>query len=143
MTSADFAPIIQAITAGIALLITGLIGIFVPMAIKAFERRTGVQITAQQQATVLGAATTEVGIIKLKLDQGLLRLADIHPDSPIVLDHAEAALERVPKAALAMDKTVPSMAETIVGMVGNAPKGASNETVPYPQSDIRQPTRGP
>lgn len=125
MTAADFEPIIQSITAGIALLLTGLIGIYVPKAIAAFEARTGVQITAQQQATIIAAANTEVGILKLKIDQGVLTPGQISPADPAVLAHATSALDRVPDAAAAMGKSVPSMAETIVGMFGNTPAPAA------------------
>ncbi len=120
--SAYLAPIIQAITAGIALVITGLIGIYVPKAIAAFERRTGVQVTAQQQATILGAATTAAGILQTKLDQGLLQIAHIAVDDPAVVSQATQAIARVPQAAAALDKSVPSMAATIVGLVDTTPK---------------------
>lgn len=123
MTAADFAPIIQAIIACIAAVLTGLVGIYVPKAIAAFESRTGVQLTDQQRSTIMDAAHTEVGIIKLKVDQNVLKLSDIKPDNPVIMAHAQAALSRVPQTAAAMNKTVPSMAETIVGMVGNIHTG--------------------
>lgn len=125
MTAADLDPIIQSIIAGIALLMTGLIGIYVPKAIAAFERRTGVQVTAQQQATVMGAATTAAGILQTQLDQGLIKLEHIAVDNPDVLAQAAAAVARVPVAAAALDKSVPSMAATIVGLVDTSPTKAS------------------
>jgi hypothetical protein len=119
MTEADFAPIIQSVIAGIGLVLTALIGIYVPKAIAAFTARTGVQVSTQLQATIMGAANTEVGIIQTKLAQGTLTFGQIRTDDPAVLAHAAAAIDRVPDAAAAMNKTVPSMAQTIVGMVGN------------------------
>jgi hypothetical protein len=119
MTAADFAPITQVIIDGVALVLTTLIGIYVPRGIAAFDRRTGIHVTDQQIAAVVGAATTEVGIIKLKLAQGLITLDDIKPDGPAIEKHAAAAIDRVPVSAAAINKSVPSMAETITGMLGN------------------------
>lgn len=130
MTEADYAPIIQSVTAGIALALTSVIGIFVPKAIAAFEARTGIELTAQQQATVMGAATTAAGIIQTKLDQGVLNLADVHAGNPTIITEALAAIARVPDAAAAMNKSAPSMAETIVGLVDTSPKPGVVSVVP-------------
>jgi hypothetical protein len=122
MTAAELAPIIQAIIAAIALAMTTLVGIYVPKAIAAFTTRTGIQLTDQQRATVMGAATTAAGIIRTQLDQGVLKLEHITVDNPAVLAQAQAAIARVPDAAAALSKSVPSMAETIVGLVDTSPK---------------------
>jgi hypothetical protein len=125
MTAADFAPIIQAIIAGIGVAITALIGIYVPRAITALDKWIGLQLTAQQQAAVMQAATTAAGILQTKLDQGVVRIAHIDVNDPAVVNEAQAALARVPQAAAALDKTVPSMAATIVGLVDTSPKPAA------------------
>jgi hypothetical protein len=122
MNAALFAPIIQAVLTGIALLITTLIGIYVPRAIAAVEARTGIQVSAQMQATVMQAATTAAGILQTKLDQGVLKITHINVTDPTVAAEAVAALARVPDAAAAMNKSLPSMIETIVGLVDTAPK---------------------
>jgi hypothetical protein len=124
MNAALFAPIIQAVLAGIALLITTLIGIYVPRAIAAVEARTGIQVSAQMQATVMQAATTAAGILQTKLDQGVLKITHITVTDPTVEAEAVAALARVPVAAAAMNKSLPSMIATIVGLVDTAPKPA-------------------
>lgn len=143
MTADDLTPITQALVAGVALLMTGLIRIYVPRIIAAFERRTDIQLTDQQKATLVGAATTEVGIIKMKLEQGALTMQDIKPDNPNMLAHATSAIDRVPDTAEKMNKTVPSMSETIVGMVGNSvastPAAAPAIVPAHPSSPIPAP----
>jgi hypothetical protein len=115
-------PILQSIAAGIGVIITALIGIYVPRLIASLETQTGIQLTAQQQATVLGAATTAAGILQTQLDQGVLKLEHITVDNPAIVAQAAAAVARVPAAAAALDKSVPSMAATIVGLVDTSPK---------------------
>lgn len=115
-------PIIQALIAGIALVMTTLIGIYVPKAIAAFEARTGIHLTDQQRAQVMGAAVTGAGILRTKLDQGVLQLEHIAVTNPDVLAEAQAAIDRVPVAAGALGKSVPSMAATIVGLLDTTPK---------------------
>ncbi len=134
MTAADFDPIIQSVIAGIGLAIAGLIGVYVPKAIAAFERRTGIQLTAQQQATVMGAAATGAGIIQTMLDQGRMKLEHVTVDNPTVRAEAAAAINRVPNAAAALDKSVPSMAATIVGLVDTTPKPAP--VIPLPVKPV-------
>lgn len=124
MSGAEFDPIIQAFVAAIGLAITTLVGIFVPKALAAFQERTGIQLSAQQQATVMAAAQTAAGILQTKLDQGALKIEHIDVGNSAVLEQARAALARVPVAAAAMNKTLPSMAETIVGLVDTTPRPA-------------------
>ncbi|HXI78183.1 MAG TPA: hypothetical protein VNH21_13660 [Steroidobacteraceae bacterium] len=115
MTTADFAPIFSALIAGCALAITGLIGVLVPRAIAAFERRTGVALTDQQRAAVMQAARTEAGMLETALQQGVVRLSQVTPTNGAMLDRATAALARVPEAAAAVGTTPAAMASIIVG----------------------------
>lgn len=122
MTAADFAPIIQSVIAGIAAVIAALIAIYVPKAIAAFEKRTGIQLTDQQRSQVMSAAATAAGILETQLDQGALKLEHVTPTNPAIVEQAQAAIARVPVAAAALNKSVPSMAETIVGLMDTSPK---------------------
>lgn len=115
---------LQSLDAVMATVILGLISIYVPRAMAAFEKRTGVQISAAQQATVLGAATTAAGILQTKLDQGVLQIGHISVNDPAVVAEAIAAIARVPDAAEATEKSTVSMAETIVGLVDTTPRPA-------------------
>jgi hypothetical protein len=54
------------------------------------------------------------------LDQGLLELAHVTPTNPVIKALAQEAIDRVPHAAAALDKDVPSMAQTIVGLVNTS-----------------------
>jgi hypothetical protein len=120
VTLADFAPIFSALIAGCALAITGLIGVLVPRAIAAFERRTGVQLTDQQRAAVMQAARTEAGMLETALQQGVVRLSQVTPTNGAMLDRAAAALARVPESAAAVGTTPAAMAAIIVGATDTA-----------------------
>ena len=115
MTTADFAPIFSALIAGCALAITGLIGVLVPRAIAAFERRTGVALTDQQRAAVMQAARTQAGIVETMLQQRVLQLSQVKADNPEMVAQARAALSRVPDAAAAVGTTPAAMAAIITG----------------------------
>ena len=121
MSTIDWSPILQAVMAVIASVITGLIAIFVPRAIAAIEARTKVQITDQERQAVFAALQTAAGIIKTKLDQGVLKIGDITPGNPAVVAQAQAALARVPDSAAAQGTTPVSAAEIIVGRVNTSP----------------------
>jgi hypothetical protein len=120
MTIADFQPIFSALIAGCALAVTGLIGVLVPRAIAAFERRTGVVLTDQQRAAILQAARTEAGLLETELQQGVVKLAQVTPTNGVMLDRAAAALNRVPEAANAVGTTTAVMARIIVGATDTA-----------------------
>jgi hypothetical protein len=122
MTSADFAPIINALIAAIALTMTVLVNKYVPLGIAAFQARTGILLTAQQTASVKDAAITAKGIAETMMDQGALRLENIKPTDPAIIKLAQDAIARVPASALAIDKSTSSMAETITGLVDTSPK---------------------
>jgi hypothetical protein len=128
MTVADFAPIIQAIIAGIAAVIAALIAIYVPKAIAAFEARTGVAVTEQERAAVMGAVTTAAGILQNKLAQGVLRISDITPANPAVLGEANMALNRVPVSAANQGTTPAAAAVMIAARVDTSPKPQPEKT---------------
>lgn len=116
----DLTPILSILVAAAFAVFSYLISRYGQKFIDAFDRRTNIQLTQQQKDSILSAATTEVGIIRTKLDQGILSMNDVHTNGPEILDHASTAINRVPDAAEKLNKTVPSMAQTIVGMIGNS-----------------------
>lgn len=122
MTSADYATMVQGVIAGICSIIAVLLSIFVPRAIAAFERRTGVMVTDQEQAAVMSAVTTGVGLLQTKLDLKLVRPVDIAPTAPAVLKEAVAALNRVPQAAAGQAVTIDTAAAMIAARVDTTPR---------------------
>lgn len=118
MTAADLAPISQAIGAAGAAILLALVG----WGISAFQKRTGIILTDQQKASVKGSAETAAGIIQTKLDQGLMKLADVKTDDAQVRSEAQAAIDRVPDSATALKTTPEAMAAIIVGRVDTTPK---------------------
>jgi hypothetical protein len=116
MTAADWTPIVNAIIAGIGLVLTYLFATYVPRFITATETRTGIQLTDQQRSAVQGAAWTVKGILETKLDQGVLHVADITVENPKVLEQAQAAIARVSDSARAQGTTAEALAAIAVGL---------------------------
>lgn len=120
----DLTPVVQPILAALGMVMTGMFAVYVPKAIDAFTKRTGVIVTEQQRATVLGAVQTAAGVLETKLDQGALSVAHINVSNPSVLAQASAAIAAVPQAAAALGMTTDGVARMIVGAVDTAPRAA-------------------
>lgn len=117
MSTLDLTPIVQPILETIGLMIAGLIAAYVPKAIAAFQARTGIMLTDQQRATMLGAVQTAAGAIETRLDQGLMHVAHVNVSDPTVLAEARAALDAVPATAASLGMTEAGVAKMIVGAV--------------------------
>jgi hypothetical protein len=96
--------------------------IIIPFAIWAYQQRTGVQVTDQQRAAVNATVATAAGIIQTQIDQGLLKVADVHADYPAIQQQAVAALKRVPDSAASQGTTLATIADKIVATVDTSPK---------------------
>lgn len=150
MSTLDLTPIVQPILAALGLVITGLLGVYVPKAISAFEKRTGIMLTDQQRATMLGAVQTAAGVLETDLDKGALKVAHISVSNPAVLAQASAAIAAVPVAAAALGVTPDSVARMIVGAVDTAshsptpvvvvPVAAETPAAPAPTLQLVPPT---
>ncbi len=110
MTLADWKTLIDI---GFTLLGT----IVVPWLILAYQKRTGVQVTAQQRAAISASLDTAKGIIETRIDQGKLTVADVRPEHSAIAEAAHDALARVPDAAAAQGISVATAATIIVGRV--------------------------
>jgi hypothetical protein len=121
----DLTPIVQPVLAVTALVFTGMLKVYIPKALDAFQTWTGVQLTTLQRQQVLGAVQTAAGMIETQLDTGVLTAAHMHIDDPSVRFEAQAVLAAVPKAALALDLTVDNVARMIVGKVDTSAHGAA------------------
>lgn len=115
MASVDLTPIIEPIMALIGATITGLIAVYVPRALNAFEKRTGIQLTENQRKTVQDAVGTAAGVLETDLDKGALRVAHININNPEIQKQAQAVINAVPKDAAALGMTVDGVARMIVG----------------------------
>jgi hypothetical protein len=122
MTAALVSQLIQSFMALIGLVLTTLIGVYVPRAIAAFERKTGIVETQQQRDAIMGAVQTAAGLLQAQLNQGLLKVSDLRPSSAVVLQQAAAALDRVPQAAQAQGTTTSAAAVMIAARVDTSPK---------------------
>jgi hypothetical protein len=121
----DLSTIVQPLLAVIGAVISGLLAIYVPRALAAFQERTGIQLTDQQRATVLGAVRTAAGVIETNLDKGVMRVDHVEVANPIVRAEAVAAINAVPVAAAALNMTVDGVARMIVGAADTATHGAA------------------
>jgi hypothetical protein len=122
MTAALLSQLIQSLMALIGLVLTTLIGIYVPRAIAAFEARTAVHLTQQQRDAIMGAVTTEAGLIQNDLNTGLLKATDIRPNNPVMQQRAAQMLDRVPASAQADGTTRDTAAKLIVARVDTSAK---------------------
>jgi hypothetical protein len=130
VSAPDIAAIVQPIFAVIGTVIAGLLAIYIPKAVATFEIGTGIQLTDQQRATVLGAVRTAAGMIETALDQGTVRLAHVDVTNPVVRAEAVSAINAVPKAAAALNMTVDGVARMIVGAVDTKLHGVATVVVP-------------
>jgi hypothetical protein len=125
----DMTPVLQPILTVLGTVITGLLVIYIPRAIAAFEARTGIQLTDQQRAIVLGSVQTAVGAIETKLDQKVLSVAHVTVDNSVVREQAAAAIAAVPDAAAALGMTVDGVSRMIVGKTDTAAHGPDAPSV--------------
>jgi hypothetical protein len=119
----DLTSITQPILTVLGTIITGLLVIYVPKALDAFQKWAGVQLTEQQRQTILGSVQTAAGKIETKLDQSLLNVSHVTVDNPIIRQEAQSAIAAVPTAAAALGMTEDSVARMIVGRVDTATHG--------------------
>ena len=123
--SIDLTPIVSPILAVVGTAIAGLLAVYVPRGLALIEARTGVQLTDQQRAQVLGAVQTAAGVLETRLDQGVLQVAHIDIANQAVRDQAIRAIDAVPNAAAALGMTVEGVSRMIVGMTDTAKHGAT------------------
>lgn len=119
-TTLDLTSVLQPILETAATIAFGLIAAYVPKGLALLEARTGIHLTDQQRATILGAVQTGAGILETKIDQGVLTKAHITIDNPEVLAQARAAIAAVPTAAAALGMTEQGVARMIVGAADTA-----------------------
>lgn len=112
----DWSPLIQAFS-------VVMTTVLIPWALLAYQKRTGVALTDQQRAAVLGAVKTAAGTIETKLDQGLLAAVHVDVGNEQVRREAAAAIAAVPNAAAALGMTPDGVARMIVGAVDTAAHG--------------------
>jgi hypothetical protein len=127
-TTLDLSAIVQPLLAVTGAVISGLLAIYVPRGLAAFQARTGIELTDQQRAVVLGAVRTAAGVVETKLDQGVMRADHVEVANPMVRAEAVAAINAVPAAAAALNMTVNGVARMIVGAVDTAAHGATSQT---------------
>ena len=123
MASLDLTPILTPIIQIVGIVVGVLVTAYVPIAIAAFQKRTGIELTDQQRATVLGAVQTAAGTLETKLDQGIMSVSQVHVADAEVRDQAQKAINAVPDAMKALGMTPDSVARIIVGKVDTATHG--------------------
>ncbi len=128
-TAVDLFAIAQPILAVAGTVIASLLTIYVPRGLALLQKRTNIQLTDQQRATMLGAVQTAAGVIETTLDQGVLRLAHINISNPTVRAEATAAINAVPVAAAALNMTVDGVARMIVGAIDTNAHGLATQAL--------------
>jgi hypothetical protein len=130
MATLDLTPVLQPLLEIAGIVVTGMITIYGPKALAAFQERTKIQLTENQRQTILGAVQTAAGKLETQLDQGVIKAGHITVNNPVVAKEAQAAINSVPAAMVALDMTTDKIAGMIVGAVNTGAHGdASGTTV--------------
>ncbi len=104
------------------------------MGVKYLLAKTKLDLTAQQQATILNAAQTGAGMVTMALSKGAMGLKDVHVGSAQVQAAADYVMTMAPAAAAGLGVTQAGIAQMIVGKVGKAiGEDPTIPTVPVPQ----------
>jgi hypothetical protein len=127
----DLSPVMQPVLAVIGTVIAGLLAIYVPKGLAAFQARTGIELTDQQRTVILGAVQTAAGNLETQLDQGAIKVAHINISNATVRSEALAAINAVPDAMAALNMTTDGVARMIIGKVDTAAHG---QAVASPQA---------
>ena len=135
----DLSPILTPIIQIVGIVVGVLVTAYVPIAIAAFQKRTGIELTAQQRATVLGAVQTAAGTLETKLDQGVMRVSQVHVEDAEVRDQAQKAINAVPDAMNALGMTPDSVARIIVGKVDTAAHGPDAAAAATTNTPMKMP----
>lgn len=137
MSDVDWAPLLQAVGSLAGTVITIIVAVYLPRAVKAFEQMSGVQLDASQQASVYAAADTAKKLIVSMVEQGKVPLAQAtDPNHPVVAGQALHALQRVPESAAAQNVSTLAMSQIIASKVADAkPKLQLQPDVPTAASD--------
>lgn len=122
MSSVDWQSLLNTLLVALGAVLVGMIKVYVPRVIDIVEQWVKIKLTDQEREAIVGAAVTGAGILQTKIDQGLLKVKDVHPDNPIVQDAAKAAVDRVPDSAASQGTSVDVMANILVGKVDTSPK---------------------
>ena len=130
--SLDLSSIAQSILAVVSAVVAMMLKIYVPQAIDAFNRRTGIHQTEEQRANLIALVNTAAGQIETKLDQGVMNVAHVEVANPTVLAAARELVSLAPVVTANLGVTTDGVAAMIVGAVDTAKHGAPAATVPAP-----------
>jgi hypothetical protein len=115
-TLLNLSPSLTVLVDIISTVLVGLVPTLVTFAVAKFR----LNVTADQKASLQGAALTAVGMVTLAMRQGIVKIGDVHIANDRVRLAAQYVIDRAPTAAAKMGWTVDTVAHTIVGKVGNA-----------------------
>jgi hypothetical protein len=113
-----------------------MLKIYVPMAIDAFNRRTGIHQTEEQRANLIALVNTAAGQIETKLDQGVMSVAHVHVDNPTVLAAAQNLVALAPVVTANLGVTADGVAAMIVGAVDTSKHGAAPAVMSFTGASI-------
>jgi hypothetical protein len=116
----DLTPITTPLIETAAAFLTLCAPILLTRAIAAFEARTNITLTQQQQDTLRAAEQTAVGLIQVEMTKGNLALADLDVNSPTVRKAVAYLDTTVPTALRAFGYSPDTMATKLVGLVGKS-----------------------
>jgi hypothetical protein len=95
--------------------------IVLPWAIKAYQARTGVQVTDQNRAAIYRTVETLTGQLQTKLDLGIIKPADLNLANGHVQADAKVAIVPVREAAADQNVTSSDLARLAIARVDTKP----------------------
>lgn len=104
-----FEPVVQSLSLAIAGLITF-----------GFAQLVAILRARMNRDAIIGAVGTAAGALAIAVKSGVVSVDDLHPQNPVILQAATAALARVPDARDAVGTTSQTAAQMMIGVVGRA-----------------------
>jgi hypothetical protein len=114
MSDIDFTPIVTAATDVVGMVVMVVGPVLVMRAIKAFEARTGIQLTDQQNAVLANEVSTAAGLLMGKVSAGVLKVSDVHVNNEAGATAVNGVLGRAFDTVNQLGVTKQDVAEKIV-----------------------------
>jgi hypothetical protein len=107
----------KAVEAIVATSLTALVAIYGPRLTASLEKKTQIQFTDSERASMMTGMSVAAGTAQTMLKQGLLQLHEVVATNPKIIQLATDAINRQPGVAQFLDKSIPSASQTIVGLI--------------------------
>lgn len=117
---------------------------YMPRLFNNIDAHLGIKLTDQQKSTINDGAKVAGGIIETMIDQGIMKVNQVHITNPTIRDKAQEIIAAAPKAALDLGLSVNSVASMIVSQVDTGSRTPVDTApivvpVPVPAAPVHAP----